>query len=133
MDDSSSNSFLDEHSEKSFQPLSGNKLPLASPEQVRHHISTVYKLAPEKIDDFLQSLGGSLGSYLDEAEEAAVRKNYMALSLTAHGLKGALLNLGLEECAAEARAIELGAKENDVSQTFVPSLAVLREVLGPLM
>ena len=133
MDDSTSNSFQYEHSGKSFKPLSGNKLSPASPEQVRHHISTVYKLSPEKIDDFLQSLGSSLETYLDEADEAVVRKNYIALAVTAHGLKGALLNLGLEECAAEARAIELGAKANDVSRTFVTSLSVLRELLGPLM
>ncbi|MDH5524253.1 MAG: Hpt domain-containing protein [Desulfobulbaceae bacterium] len=133
MEDQAFKSCLDDNIENSVKPIAGNKLTPATPEMVRHHVSTVYQLAPEKIDDFLHNLGKSLGAYLNEAEAAAIHGNYTALAVTAHGLKGALLNLGLVECAAEARAIELGAKDNDGSQTFKSSLAVLREVLSPLM
>ncbi|HIJ90976.1 MAG: ATP-binding protein [Desulfobulbaceae bacterium] len=123
-------------------PVQGN-IPVAPPmkliepqivsvEQVREQLVTACGIAPEKIDAFLIPMGKALQQYMADAEEAIRQGDHEQVCRIAHSLKGALLNLRLNDCAAVAAVMEQGAKGQDGTKDYPAFLTVLHHALAKL-
>ncbi|HHD56434.1 MAG TPA: response regulator, partial [Desulfobulbaceae bacterium] len=82
--------------------------------RVRLHLSTTYKLQPEQVDQLLVTSARSLSEHLDKALAALKAEESDLLREAAHGLKGNLLNLGLQEHAQTAAMVEQRAGAGEV-------------------
>ncbi|HHD57399.1 MAG TPA: PAS domain S-box protein [Desulfobulbaceae bacterium] len=101
--------------------------------RVRLHLSTTYKLQPEQVDQLLVTSARSLSEHLDKALAALEAEKSDLLREAAHGLKGNLLNLGLQEHAQTAAMVEqrAGAGETRSCRRPLVSLkSALAELLG---
>jgi len=75
-------------------------------EQITAHLMRIYRLQEEQIEQLLATSLDSLTRLLDRAEQALATEDAEKLREAAHGLKGNLLNLGLQEEADRAAEIE---------------------------
>ena len=82
----------------------------------------------EQITDVLKTLSSPLKATLRSVDEAHDEKNLKAMAETAHSLKGALLNLGLDELAELAKTIERSAATGE-HMTHKKRLAYLHDAL----
>ncbi|MDH4318019.1 MAG: Hpt domain-containing protein [Desulfobulbaceae bacterium] len=73
---------------------------------IRVHLKEAYSLTDEKVDEILPRFLEMLAEHLAKLKEIEIRQDLTTLCRTGHSLKGALLNLGLEELAADAYKIE---------------------------
>ncbi len=87
----------------------------------------------KKISHLLDSLKENLEGYLVAAEKAAAENDLDSLRLSIHSIKGVLLNLGQEECAAYLLTIEKDAQGEKTNTNYTKMLAVLRTILRPLL
>jgi len=74
--------------------------------KIRNHLCSAYLLSDEKIDAVLPRFIETLQSLMDNLERVLETDKGDSLSKAGHALKGALLNLGLEELADKAFIIE---------------------------
>ena len=78
---------------------------------IRNHLSSVYNLNDDQIDSMVVNAGMTLSENFSSAVSALQNNDYEMLRKSAHSIKGSLLNLGLNDIAEKAKAIEMGAKE----------------------
>ncbi len=98
---------------------------------VKNHLSSVYNLNDDQIDNMVVHAGKTLSENLLSAASALENNDFHKLGMSAHSIKGSLLNLGLRDAAERARIIEISAKEErDVD--FAILLSQLKEDLGDL-
>ncbi len=86
----------------------------------------------EQIDHLLTVASKTLPDNLCNAKSALKNKDYQLLGLTAHSMKGSLLNLGLNDLAEEAKKIEINATK-DIKINFQVPLSILCEKLTDLL
>jgi HPt (histidine-containing phosphotransfer) domain-containing protein len=73
---------------------------------IRSHLVKAYNLPDHKIDFFLPKFLEMLNTHLANLEELLPGDNLEKLGKAGHTLKGALLNLGLQDIAQQAAIIE---------------------------
>jgi len=78
---------------------------------------------------FIETLAG----HLQNLENRLVENDPSTIGKAAHTIKGALLNLGMEECAQLASLIEQKGKAGSVSMDFKKLIADLRICLAPVI
>ncbi|HHD64673.1 MAG TPA: response regulator [Desulfobulbaceae bacterium] len=100
--------------------------------RVRLHLSTTYRLQPEQVDQLLVTSARSLSEHLDKALAALKAEESDLLREAAHGLKGNLLNLGLQEQAQTAAMIEQRAGAGEVHSCRRP-LVSLQSALAEIL
>jgi PAS domain S-box-containing protein len=83
-----------------------NSAELVELNDVREHLIKVYDIAPENIDHMLQILMDTLTLELDKAGEYLAKGDLTSLSKSAHCMKGALSNAGLDKWSNLALRIE---------------------------
>ena len=88
------------------------------------------KLTKEQI---VSHLTDQFGLSLDNLESALIEEDLILLGRMGHTIKGAFLNLGLEECAAIALQIEKKGKEGDISTNYRQLVEDLRLRVNPLL
>ena len=81
--------------------------------QAHAHLQRELGMDDAQVDQILTTLTQPLKNTLEETLSAYNSKNLQTLSSAAHSLKGALLNLGLNELALLAKNIEQSAKNNE--------------------
>jgi len=96
-------------------------------EIIRAHLKEAYSLTDEKVDEVLPRFLTMLAEHLAKLKEIASRRDLTTLCRTGHSLKGALLNLGLEELAAEAYKIENLCKNE---QETIDRLRMVQELIA---
>ena len=103
--------------------------------RARQFLARNYQMAPETIDMLLNGLKGSLVQEFKTARSALARSDSDALSKSAHSLKGALRNIGLDEWASRAERIEKHQADaaEDQLQLQAERLLELQEGLKQLM
>ncbi len=106
------------------------KLPI-NVQKVRKHLKDTFKLSPDRIEFVLLGAQQSMTEQFASAFDALSKSDWGALSLAAHSIKGALLNLGDTHWAEYAKEIELAAKAEDEKDYFA-ALHGLKEGLAPL-
>jgi HPt (histidine-containing phosphotransfer) domain-containing protein len=74
--------------------------------KIKIYLSQQFHIEEEQIELMLPGFVSTLHSHLNRLEKAIDGKALETIGSAAHTIKGALLNLGLEECARTASLIE---------------------------
>lgn len=74
--------------------------------KIKNHLRSAYLLSDEKIEAVLPRFVDTVRKLMSDLNELAVTDKNDALSRAGHAMKGALLNLGLQELAEKAYSIE---------------------------
>ncbi len=102
-------------------------------ENIRKHLLEQFNLTAEQIDTMLPAFITTLRSHLATLEKAIEEKNLEQIGKAAHTIKGALLNLGLEQSAEIAYSIEKSGKAHDKSMDYPQTINTLRGQLSSLL
>lgn len=73
---------------------------------VRKHLNQKFDLPDDQVDLMLPEFKNTLVQHLNELQAAHQKNNLTILNVAAHKIKGALLNLGLQDSAKLAEKIE---------------------------
>ena len=85
---------------------------------IKNYLAEQFHLKEEQIESMLPGFISTLATHLQKLESAVDGNNPFEIGRAAHTLKGALLNLGLEECAKTALFIEEKGKTGESSTDF---------------
>jgi len=102
-------------------------------EQIVSHMKVQFNLPDEQIDAMIPTFIQTLNEHLSALERAVASGSLEAVGRVAHTLKGALLNLGLEQCAGTALTIEKGAKAGEHHRDYRALCEELRSSLRELL
>lgn len=102
-------------------------------DQIRGHLLHKFQLPSEQIEQMLPEFVNALISHVANLERALIAGDLMALGRAAHTIKGALLNLGLDDCVELAREIEVEGKALNSETDFTQLVGQLRQQLGELI
>jgi len=85
---------------------------------IKDHLESKFKLPEEQIESMVPSFIDALKDHMENLEAALVDTNLELLGKTGHTIKGAFLNLGLDECAEIASKIEKGGRAGDATENY---------------
>ena len=102
-------------------------------EDIKNHLMTKFNLSQSQIEQMLPGFIDTLKEHLEKVSAAVVGGDGMALGRAAHAMKGALLNLGLDEAAGMAFLLEENARNGKRTAEYFTQLARLRENLSSLV
>lgn len=100
---------------------------------IRLHLTQQFNLPAEQIDMLLPSFITTLGTHMSNLENALAEKNPVLLGKVGHTIKGAFLNLGLQDCAQIALAIEEKGRHGAKLAEFVKLVEDLRLLIKPVL
>ncbi len=75
-------------------------------EEIKQYLVRQFSLMPEQVEELLPGLINTLSEHIQSLETALKSGDLELLGKAAHTIKGALLNLGLHECADIAYRVE---------------------------
>ena len=101
-------------------------------EVVKRHLLETFGLSPDEIKGMLETISLSLEPIIKKGKEAAISERHLEVSKAAHSLKGALLNLGLDELAEKALQIEVKGR-NQAAFPYKQAFLELESCLRPLL
>jgi HPt (histidine-containing phosphotransfer) domain-containing protein len=99
-------------------------------ERIKDYLMLQFKLSGDQVDTMIPDFIDSLTDHLAHLESVLAHGDLSQLGKAAHTIKGALLNLGLHECAEIAYSIEQGAKDGDLRADYTDLVRVLHEKLA---
>ncbi len=109
--------------------MTGNK----SIKKVKNYLADQFHLTEEQIESMLPGFVATLIVHMQNLEAALMEKSLITIGKSAHTLKGALLNLGLKECAKTALLIEEEARAGNDSTNLKKLVDDLRISLAPII
>ena len=95
-------------------------------DQIKSYLSRQFSLGEDQVSEMLPSFILTLSAHMTNLEKALARGDLEVLGKSGHTIKGALLNLGLTDCAKIALQIEQRCKEGDLTTDYVRLVADLR-------
>lgn len=102
-------------------------------EKIKTHLAEQFSLPTDQIEIMLPSFLAALRSHMENLEKALEENDTVLLGRAGHTIKGAFLNLGLDDCAQIALCIEEKGKQGDTSTDFRSLVEELRLRLDPLV
>lgn len=105
----------------------------SSVEQIKAHLAEHFSLSGEQVDTMLPSFLSTLGTHMEKLEIALAENNPIMLGKIGHTIKGAFLNLGMEDCARIALRIEEKGKQGKSSADFKKLVQDLRLQINPVL
>jgi len=100
---------------------------------IRWHLTEQFNLPMEQVDMMLPSFIATLGSHMCNLENALAENNLVLLSKVGHTIKGAFLNLGMQDCAVIALSIEEKGRQGDSLADFKKMIEELRLLIQPIL
>jgi len=100
---------------------------------VRDHFRKNYSLAPEKVDQVLDTFSHSISGYLETIQHITEEGRSEELRRTLHSMKGMLLTMGLEDLADLARQAEDGLRSREQGAEVRGLVDELCDCLMPLV
>jgi HPt (histidine-containing phosphotransfer) domain-containing protein len=73
---------------------------------IKNHLRCAYLLTDERIDELMPRFIATLVSLVHDLEKITIDNNFKDINRIGHTMKGALLNLGLQQLAEKAYGIE---------------------------
>ncbi len=101
--------------------------------EIKQYLFEQFNLTEEQIKSMLPGFISTLVSHMQNLENALVENNPTTMGRAAHTIKGAFLNLGLDECAQTASLIEEKGKAGDMTTDFKKLVNDLWGCLGPVI
>ena len=102
-------------------------------EHIKSYLADQFNLPAEQIEMLMPSFIATLGTHMQSLEEALAADNLASLGEIGHTIKGAFLNLGLDDCADIALQIEKGGKAGDTTINYSQLVEELRRMLQPIL
>jgi len=102
-------------------------------ERIRTYLLNQFNLPAEQIDGMIPGFISSLAEHLAKLEEAFYGGDLERLGKAGHTIKGALLNLGLHDCADLAYEIEKKGKRQQGDSELERLFTTLRDTLQPYL
>lgn len=99
------------------------------PQQIQHiktYLEEQFNLPAEQIEILLPSFISTLGTHMQNLENAVVNCDLVSIGEVGHTIKGAFLNLGLDDCAGIALRIEERGKAGDHTIDYQELVELLR-------
>ncbi len=106
---------------------------LSLSDRVICHVREQYGIPMEKVLTMLPTFITVLQNHMRSLEQVLEESDLEAIGKAGHGLKGALLNLGLTEFAALAERIEKEGKAGNQDTDYGGLAAALREKLEEIL
>ena len=100
--------------------------------QIKAYLCDQFQLSEEQIGEMLPGFIQTLSTHMENMERNLAEDDPIALGKAGHTMKGALLNLGLNDCAELALRIEESGKADDRLTDFTVLVADLRQRISPL-
>lgn len=101
--------------------------------RIKEYLGNQFDLPEDQIESMLPQFRKTLAVHMENLKEAHESSDLQVLQGAAHTMKGALLNLGLNDCAELALALEQGAavgdKDIDYSQIIDRIDAFVGEII----
>ena len=104
-----------------------------SVQTIREYLARQYHLPAEQIESMLPSFLSTLRDHMDRLDKALMDNDSLQAGKAAHTIKGAFLNLGLDECAELARIIEQSGKSAEKIEDLAPNVEKLRLKLNRIL
>jgi HPt (histidine-containing phosphotransfer) domain-containing protein len=102
-------------------------------QHIKTYLEEQFNLPAEQIEMLLPSFIATLGLHMQSLEDALLENNPTLIGKVGHTIKGAFLNLGLEDCASIALCIEERGKAGDHATNFKQLVEDLRVKLNPVL
>ena len=99
-------------------------------QQIKDHLARQFNLTNEQIDSMISGLISTLSGHIDNLEEVLEEGDLEQLGKAGHTIKGALLNLGLNECAEIAYNIEVKGKAGERDADYKSMVGSMREIIN---
>ena len=104
-----------------------------SVEEIKKYLSEQFHLPVDQVETMMPSFLSTLGMHMENLEEALNKNNLMQVGKAGHTIKGAFLNLGLNECAQIARDIEECGKAEDAAIDYRSKIDLLHHHLKDIL
>ncbi len=101
--------------------------------RIKKYLKKQFSLSEEQVSGMMPDFIATLSKHMDNLENDLNSGDLIALGKSGHTMKGALVNLGLEEYAALAMEIEIAGKNGDSSVDFANIFLKLREVIDQML
>jgi len=101
-------------------------------DQIKLYLCDQFQLSQEQVGEMLPNFIITLATHMQNMERVLAEDDPMALGKVGHTMKGALLNLGLHDCAQLALRIEEKGKDGDRCTDYAGLVADLRNKINPL-
>lgn len=102
-------------------------------EQIQAYLCEKFHLPEDQVAEMLPKFMETLVSHMEKLHSATLSGDLERIGRAGHTMKGALLNLGLNDCADIAFDIERFGKEHDSSVDYAILVNELRAKLGELL
>lgn len=102
-------------------------------EHIKCHICNHFQLKEDKVDVMLPTFLTTLQDHVQNLEDALESNDTKSLGRLGHALKGALLNLGLDDVAEIAHTIEIEGKAGSDHADFSGLVTRLKEEMGEIL
>lgn len=98
--------------------------------KIKDYLKMQFNLPSEQIEEMLPDFINTLEEHLVNLEAVLHTGDVKELGKVGHTIKGALINLGLHDCAEIAYSIEKRGKAGDQTTDYEGLVAALRMKLG---
>lgn len=102
-------------------------------EKIKHYLGQHFNLPEEQVSGMLPQFKDTLSSHMDNLEEVIGVGDMLMIEKAGHTIKGAFLNLGLDESAERAFQIENSAKAEESIDAIVINAKELRKVVDEII
>jgi len=100
---------------------------------IKSYLSEQFNLPAEQIEMMLPSFIMTLSNHMRNLEKALEQNKPLILGKIGHTIKGAFLNLGLDDCAQIALLIEERGKAGDTTTNYKELVEELRQKVKPVL
>lgn len=98
-------------------------------QQIKDHLARQFNLTNDQIDSMISGLIATLAGHIDNLEKVLEEGDLEQLGKAGHTIKGALLNLGLNECAEIAYDIEVKGKAGERDADYRSMVGSMRKII----
>jgi HPt (histidine-containing phosphotransfer) domain-containing protein len=102
-------------------------------QHIKTYLTEQFNLPAEQVEMLLPSFIETLGTHMQNLESALTENNPASIGAVGHTIKGAFLNLGLEDCASIALRIEQSGKAGDHDTNYKQLVEELRLKINPVL
>lgn len=102
-------------------------------DQIQRHLCDKFHLPEEQVEEMLPSFVTTLKSHMEKLRNALQGGDLVKLGRAGHTMKGALLNLGINDCTKIATEIEQCGKAEDETADYAAMIGELEEKLSSLI
>lgn len=113
--------------------MSELKPTMKNAQTIKDYLAKQFHLPEEQIDQMLPSLLQTLKTHMEHLYDALQECDPLQIGKMGHTIKGAFLNLGLEECAKIAYDMEVRGKQGDSHADYMKMYAELRLRVDPIV